>query len=234
MSPVTLSAMPPTAGSLTAQGSSTSQTPVAVARSAAIRAPVRLSMRGTGEVMQRPSVGSGSRRLSVRAAAEETTAEVAQEEAPKRLKWWEKDMHPNMVDIDSMEHFLEQMSGAGERLVIVDFYAHWCHACRGLYPRLARLMKDNPDILLLKVEFDSNKTITKSLGIKVLPYFHFYRGSKGKVAAFSASLKKLDRLKDAIETHNGPMSNLESVVYHTIEELVETKEENGVKKGDKK
>lgn len=78
------------------------------------------------------------------------------------------------------------------------------HPCAQLIPfarlthpaaQLARLMKDNPDILLLKVEFDSNKTITKSLGIKVLPYFHFYRGTNGKVAAFSASLKKLDRLK---------------------------------------
>jgi len=135
-------------------------------------------------------------------------------------------MHPNMVDITSMDQFLEQMSDAGDRLVIVDFYAHWCHACRGLYPRLARLMKDNPDILLLKVEFDSNKTITKSLGIKVLPYFHFYRGTNGKVAAFSASLKKLDRLKEAIEEHNGPDSNVTGIVYESIKDVLENTPES--------
>lgn len=30
---------------------------------------------------------------------------------------------------------------------------------------------------------------------QVLPYFHFYRGNEGRLAAFSASLKKIDRLK---------------------------------------
>ena len=42
----------------------------------------------------------------------------------------------------------------------------------------------------------------KSLGIKVLPYFHFYRGAEGRLEAFSCSLSKLQKLRDAIAQHN--------------------------------
>lgn len=53
-----------------------------------------------------------------------------------------------------------------------------------------------------QVEFESNKDLCRSLGVKVLPYFHFYRGAEGRLANFSASLTKFNRLKEAIEVHN--------------------------------
>ena len=31
--------------------------------------------------------------------------------------------------------------------------------------------------------------------VQMLPYFHFYKGAEGKVAAFTASLTKLQRLR---------------------------------------
>ena len=43
----------------------------------------------------------------------------------------------------------------------------------------------------------------KTLNIKVLPYFHCYRGSAGKVAQFSASVSKVYRIRKAIEEHGG-------------------------------
>jgi len=129
-------------------------------------------------------------------------------------------MKPNMVDIHGTEDFLEEMASAGDRLVIVDFYATWCHACRGLYPRLSKLMEEHPDVKLLKVEFESNRSLCKSLGVKVLPFFHFYRGNEGRLDAFSASLKKIGRLKDAIEMHNTPRCALgDAVVYKDIKDV---------------
>ena len=54
-----------------------------------------------------------------------------------------------------------------DRLVILDFYAQWCGSCKALYPKLAKLSEEHPDILLLKVNFDENKTMCKALDVKV-------------------------------------------------------------------
>jgi len=42
-----------------------------------------------------------------------------------------------MVDIHSTEEFLSALSGAGERLVIVEFYGTWCASCRALFPKVS-------------------------------------------------------------------------------------------------
>ncbi|KAL5203005.1 hypothetical protein ABZP36_013957 [Zizania latifolia] len=117
-------------------------------------------------------------------------------------KWWEKNASPNMIDIHSTQEFLDALKDAGERLVIVEFYGTWCGSCRALFPRLCRTAMENPDILVLKVNFDENKPMCKRLNVKVLPYFHFYRGADGQLEAFSCSLAKFQKLKDAIYVHN--------------------------------
>lgn len=57
--------------------------------------------------------------------------------------------------------------------------------------QLCRTAVENPDILFLKVNFDENKPMCKRLNVKVLPYFHFYRGADGQLEAFSCSLAKV-------------------------------------------
>nr|GEY86556.1 thioredoxin-like 2, chloroplastic [Tanacetum cinerariifolium] len=58
------------------------------------------------------------------------------------------------------------------------------------------------EILFLKVNFDENKPMCKNLNVKVLPYFHFYRGADGQLESFSCSLAKFQKIKDAILKHN--------------------------------
>ncbi|KAK9845368.1 hypothetical protein WJX81_004717 [Elliptochloris bilobata] len=113
-----------------------------------------------------------------------------------------------MKDVHSVQEFVDELAQAGDRLVIVDFYAKWCNACRALFPKLCQLCNDNPDILLLKVDFDENRDIVKALAIRVLPFFHLYRGANGKVAEFSASVSKIQRLRDALALHGGPRCTL--------------------------
>ena len=107
-----------------------------------------------------------------------------------------------MIDIHSTQEFLNALSGAGDRLVIVEFYGTWCASCRALFPKLCRTAEEHPEILFLKVNFDENKPMCKSLNVKVLPYFHFYRGAEGQLESFSCSLAKFQKIKEAIETHN--------------------------------
>jgi hypothetical protein len=53
--------------------------------------------------------------------------------------WWTKNTAPNMFDVNSTSELLNKLSEAGDRLVIVDFYAKWwggledCHAVHRLF-----------------------------------------------------------------------------------------------------
>ncbi|KAJ4708633.1 thioredoxin-like 2, chloroplastic [Melia azedarach] len=125
-------------------------------------------------------------------------AAVAETDQPK---WWEKNA-PNMIDIHSTQEFLGALSEAGDRLVIVEFYGTWCASCRALFPKFCKTAEEHPEIVFLKVNFDENKPMCKSLNVKVLPYFHFYRGAHGQLESFSCSLAKFQKIKDAIELHN--------------------------------
>ncbi|KAM3380110.1 hypothetical protein BC332_09637 [Capsicum chinense] len=116
-------------------------------------------------------------------------------------KWWEKNA-PNLIDIHSTQEFLDALSQAGDKLVIVEFYGTWCASCRALFPKICMIAEKHPEILFIKVNFDENKSLCKSLNVKVLPYFHFYRGADGLLDSFSCSLAKLQKLKDAIENYN--------------------------------
>ncbi|KAK9142425.1 hypothetical protein Syun_011825 [Stephania yunnanensis] len=126
-------------------------------------------------------------------------AAVAQTEGPK---WWERNVGPNMIDIHSTQEFLNALSQAGDKLVIVEFYGTWCASCRALFPKLCKTAEEHPEIMFLKVNFDENKPMCKSLNVKVLPFFHFYRGADGQLEAFSCSLAKFQKIKDAIAIHN--------------------------------
>ena len=65
-------------------------------------------------------------------------------------------------------------------------------------------MESRDDVLFVKVNYDQNKPMSRTLGVKVLPTFHMYRGPSGRVAEFSASLSKIQRLRDALEAHGAP------------------------------
>ncbi|KAL8458508.1 hypothetical protein ACS0TY_036144 [Phlomoides rotata] len=122
-------------------------------------------------------------------------------------KWWEKNAGPNMIDIHSTQEFVDALGQAGDRLVIVDFFGTWCASCRALFPKICRIAEQHPEILFLKVNFDENKPLCKSLNIRVLPCFHFYRGADGLLDSFSCSLAKLQKFKEAIATHNKALRN---------------------------
>jgi hypothetical protein len=81
--------------------------------------------------------------------------------------------------------------------------------CRQLALQLVQIISQRSDIQFLKVDFDANKQMCRTLGVKVLPMFHMYRGASGRVAEFSASLSKIQRLRDALDEHGAARCSLE-------------------------
>ncbi|GLT98665.1 hypothetical protein SLE2022_161600 [Rubroshorea leprosula] len=151
-------------------------------------------------------------------------ATIAETQLPK---WWEKNAGPNMIDIHSTQEYLSVLAQAGDRLVIVEFYGTWCASCRALFPKLCKTAEVHPEILFLKVNFDENKPMCKSLNVKVLPYFHFYRGADGLLESFSCSLAKFQKIKDAIKMHNTarcsicPTKGVEGINLEALSSLVD-------------
>ncbi|CAI5981266.1 unnamed protein product [Closterium sp. NIES-64] len=173
-----------------------------------------------------PDGGSDGRQVAVKAQAAVLSPGQAPRSGVKASKvesdgenWWEKNMPPNMRDLNSTHEFVEALGEAGDKLVVVEFFGTWCGACRALYPKLCKLALQYPDVLFLKINFDHNKPLCKSLNIRLLPMFHFYRGAEGRLDAFSASIAKIQKLKDALAIHStdrcslGPPTGPELILH---------------------
>lgn len=73
---------------------------------------------------------------------------------------------PSTVHAGSSQEFFGALQENQDRLVVVDFFAPWCNACKSVYPKLVQICNENPDILMLKLSFDDNKAIAKALNVK--------------------------------------------------------------------
>ncbi|XP_022736925.1 thioredoxin-like 1-1, chloroplastic isoform X2 [Durio zibethinus] len=56
----------------------------------------------------------------------------------KGVRWWEKNLRPNMVKIRSAEELVGSLQNAGDRLVIIDFYSPGCGGCKALQPKIKK------------------------------------------------------------------------------------------------
>ncbi|GER27145.1 thioredoxin 2 [Striga asiatica] len=116
----------------------------------------------------------------------------------KALRWWEKSLQPNMIEVNSAQELVDYLSNAGDKLVVVDFYSPGCGGCKALHPKICQLAEMNPDAIFLKVNYELHKAMCYALHVHVLPFFRFYRGAKGKVCSFSCTNATIKKFKDAL------------------------------------
>lgn len=119
----------------------------------------------------------------------------------KAQKWWEKTLHPNMIEINSAQELVDYLSNAGDRLVIVDFFSPGCGGCKSLHPKICQLAESNPNAIFLTVNYEEHKAMCYALHVHVLPFFRFYRGAEGKVCSFSCTNATIKKFRDALGKH---------------------------------
>jgi thioredoxin 1 len=56
-----------------------------------------------------------------------------------------------------LAEFNKTLSSAGDKLVVVDFFADWCPPCKRIAPRFVELAAENKDTVFVKVNVDTNK-----------------------------------------------------------------------------
>jgi thiol-disulfide isomerase/thioredoxin len=67
------------------------------------------------------------------------------------------------------------------QVTIVDFYADWCGPCRQLGPQLEKIAKEDPQVVLRKMDIVQWGTpVTQQFGINAIPHVQVY-GKTGKL-----------------------------------------------------
>ncbi|KAL8216007.1 hypothetical protein R6Q57_022844 [Mikania cordata] len=106
----------------------------------------------------------------------------------KSMRWWEKTLIPNMIEINSAQELVDTLSNSGDRLVILEFYSPVCGGCKALHPKICQLAESNRNAIFLQVNYEQLKPMCQSLHIPVLPFFRFYKGHEGKICSFSCTV----------------------------------------------
>jgi len=96
----------------------------------------------------------------------------------------------------SQAEFERELRNAGDRAVIVDFYATWCGPCMDIAPTVKELSAKYPNVVVLKVDVDKSEDIAERYKINSMPTFKvFMNGSIVKGDSFSsANASRLEKL----------------------------------------
>ena len=58
--------------------------------------------------------------------------------------------------IQDMGDLQSQLSAAGDKLVVIDFFATWCGACKTIAPCFEAMAEDMSNVVFLKVVYNRN------------------------------------------------------------------------------
>lgn len=68
---------------------------------------------------------------------------------------------------------------AGNKLVVVDYFAEWCGPCKRIAPVLDALARKHAGkVVFVKVDVDASRDLAASRGVKSMPTLQFYRNSE--------------------------------------------------------
>ena len=100
--------------------------------------------------------------------------------------------------VTDMDDLKSQFGSAGDKLVVVDFYATWCGPCKIIAPQLEEMDKTMDDVVFLKVDVDEAEEVAQEYNISAMPTFIFFKNGK-KIDDFMGA--NSDKLKDMIKKH---------------------------------
>lgn len=98
----------------------------------------------------------------------------------------------------TMDELKKAISDAGEKLVVIDFYATWCGPCKVIGPQMEEMSKVMTNVVFLKVDVDENEDAASEYSITAMPTFVFIRGGEKVTDMMGANTEKL---KELIEKH---------------------------------
>lgn len=97
--------------------------------------------------------------------------------------------------VDWQADLSAQLEAAGNKLVVIDFYATWCGPCKMIAPAIERMEKEMKDsVVFLKVDVDETDDIAAEYKIEAMPTFIFIKNKEVKEKFSGASEAKITDL----------------------------------------
>ena len=81
-----------------------------------------------------------------------------------------------MATIEVTDENFQEVTGR-DGIVILDFWATWCGACRAFAPVYEAASEEHPDIVFGKVDTEAAAQLSSEIGIRALPTVAVYRDS---------------------------------------------------------
>jgi len=101
--------------------------------------------------------------------------------------------------IGSQSELEGQLRDAGEKLVVVDFFATWCGPCKMIAPKIEEWSKSMDNVVFLKVDVDDTDDVAQKYEISAMPTFKFFKNGEVVGEVMGANV---DALKTAIEKYS--------------------------------
>lgn len=80
--------------------------------------------------------------------------------------------------INTTADSFEQDVLKADKLVLVDFYADWCGPCKSLEPRLKEIAEERDDIIIVKVNVETDKNISDTYNVRSMPTLMLFNQGK--------------------------------------------------------
>merc|ERR1712212_26501 len=94
--------------------------------------------------------------------------------------------------------FDSQLAAAGNKVVVVDFFATWCGPCKMIAPKIEAMEKEMSDVVFIKVDVEEVDEVAAEYNIRSMPTFVFIK-NKSKVDEFSGANEA--KLRETIAKH---------------------------------
>ena len=89
---------------------------------------------------------------------------------------------------------------AGDKPVVVDFWAPWCVYCRRIAPAYEKIAEQyGEDVVIAKLNIDDEPMIANQENIEVIPTLVMYKG--GKAQGFVVAPESKAKIEEFIEQH---------------------------------
>ncbi|TRY67075.1 hypothetical protein TCAL_03457 [Tigriopus californicus] len=100
--------------------------------------------------------------------------------------------------IADMDELRTQLTNAGDKLVVIDFYATWCGPCKMIAPQIEEMASTMDDVVFLKVDVDEAEEVAAEYNVTAMPTFILIKNSKQIEDLMGANS---DKLKELVNKH---------------------------------
>jgi thioredoxin 1 len=81
--------------------------------------------------------------------------------------------------ISDADTFDQLLASAGDRLLVIDFFADWCAPCKALAPILEKVASETKDFAdFYTVDVDANRKLAQRMGVSGIPNLLLIKNGK--------------------------------------------------------